>query len=143
MSEEMTYSYPVGQGRRIFDEKTFPKIETAQDLMALGWKTAASLAEIPALPSVYILVNKFTNEIEYIGQSSKTRYRLANTMHPAYSPDLHKISYLPVEEDEKDLRYYIEYMAIRMLNPLLNRRNGFYPMGNEANLDASYHKLFD
>jgi excinuclease UvrABC nuclease subunit len=120
----------------------YPILHDALEIIGLDWQSAQTAQELPLDSGVYMLVNKFTNKIEYVGESVRLRYRISNRDHPAYAEKRHKIKYLLIHDNDA-LRHYLEYRLIELLEPQYNQRSGKYPKDiDQGYLDANYDDIF-
>ena len=110
---------------------------TKQDVLSLPWQLKDYREFNPHKPlgAVYMLVNKETRAIEYIGQTSNIGFRLMPSVHHVYTRSVHDV-YI-IEEHDRDMRHYLESRCIALIKPKQNINRGI--MVAEEHTDA-YHK---
>jgi excinuclease UvrABC nuclease subunit len=113
---------------------------TEADVLALPWQK--NPAHIWKKAGVYLIREKGTDALLYIGQSIKLSHRLFPATHPVYDREKHDL-YVVFTQTE-DERNYLESACISILHPALNRRNGRNPSREviSAAADAYYDRIF-
>jgi hypothetical protein len=126
------------------DERIYPIYTTPQDIFSLPWKQKdyREFRKHTRVSGVYMLVNRETREIEYIGQSVTIGNRLMPSIHHVYIRKKHDLYIL--EEPDTNMRHYLERRCIEILDPPCNHRNGFMPREalSSENLKANYDRVF-
>lgn len=112
--------------------------------MALPWEyipTGKLPTKKHSVIGVYMLVNNFTNECDYIGQSQNIGHRLLCHHHEEirYSRD-HKLYILRIPE--RETRLYVEARAIYLMNPVINEREGIGLKLTDGEANDGYRAIF-
>lgn len=116
--------------------KTYRKKE---DILTLPW-ILIRVGKIPKCAAVYRLVNKFTGEEEYIGETVNLYRRLMPSHHPIYKQGIHHVlAHFTATDIE---RHYLEYRSIALLKPSMNNRAGKVDI-TPSIADTGYKEIFD
>lgn len=112
---------------------------TAKDVFSLDWqKNPAPLRD---RGGVYMIREKGTDALLYIGQSGNLGNRLAPSVHPVYKREKHDVYVL--FEGNRNERRYMECRFIELLHPLINIRRGLHTTAPEALTRQYYDAIFE
>lgn len=110
----------------------------ADEILALPWvKNPAPLRD---REGVYMIREKGTDVLLYIGQSVNVGMRLCPSVHPVYDRDRHDVYVLFT--DGKQERRYMEERCIAILKPPVNIRAGLRPVMTDELKRAYYDIVF-
>lgn len=116
------------------------KCKNKKDVLSLDWKKNPTSIWYHA--GVYMIVNKKTREILYIGQATNLGHRLRPSTHPVFKREKHDV-YIIFESDRNERRN-MEWAFIQLVKPSVNIRNGIAPnAGKEEFLNTQYDLLFN
>ena len=111
---------------------------TKEDVLSQTWEKNPKVRGDRA--GVYMIRDKTTNDILYVGQTSNLRGRLCPSVHPVYISSKHDLYFLPVEDARE--RKYTESSAINFLHPRRNIRRGIEKTDQETT-EGYYRAIFD
>lgn len=103
-------------------EFQYPIIETVAELMALEW-IEIDPHKSHKMSGIYLVKDRITGEVLYAGRSVRIGDRLLHGEHPVYKSDSHAVFVYRVSG--KKLLWYLEAVAIYLLKPKYNYRQGF------------------
>lgn len=76
-------------------------------------------------PGVYLLVDKESDVVEYVGKSNKIGWRLIHGRHSVYKEDKHAVFVIYIEQIKR--RDFFESQLIHLINPIYNKIRGHCP----------------
>lgn len=96
---------------------------------------------IPEIPAVYMIRDKSTDAIIYIGQTINLQHRLFPSIHPIFNSSVHNVYAIQLEDNQD--RYNLEENCIDILKPSRNIRLGWGSNYPENDRDKAYRDIFN
>ena len=111
---------------------------TAGEVIKLDW--IKNPAKLRNKAGVYLVTDKASKKLLYIGQSNNLMMRMFPSIHPIYRRELHNL-YVLFEPDIIE-RKRMECRFIELLKPAMNRRSGIRIKPTEELAQEYYDRIF-